>query len=58
VLSRAVVGTRHRSLIVNLPGSPAGALHSFGVIETLVPHAIDLLNGHTSHKATAEKVQP
>ena len=47
VLSRAVVGTCNRSLIVNLPGSPAGAVFSFGVIEHLVGHVVRLLAGHT-----------
>lgn len=49
VLSRAVVGIRRRSLIVNLPGSPRGAVHSLGVVESLIPHVIDLLEGRTQH---------
>lgn len=49
VLSRCVTGTRSRTLIVNLPGSPRGALHSLQVIEGLVPHIIDLLEGRTEH---------
>ncbi|HEX7359980.1 MAG TPA: MogA/MoaB family molybdenum cofactor biosynthesis protein [Bryobacteraceae bacterium] len=48
-LSRAVAGTRGRTLIVNLPGSPRGALHSFDAIRDLVPHAADLLSGRTEH---------
>ncbi len=48
-LSRAVAGTRGRTLIVNLPGSPRGALHSFDAIRDLVPHVADLLSGHTKH---------
>lgn len=49
VLSRSVAGTRNRSLIVNLPGSPRGALHSLKIIEPLVPHIIELLQGQTAH---------
>lgn len=48
-LSRAVVGTRGRSLIVNLPGSPKGAVFSLEAIASLVPHAANLLIGNTAH---------
>ena len=49
VLSRGVAGTRKQSLIVNLPGSPKGALHSLGLLEPLVPHILALLRGDTEH---------
>jgi molybdopterin adenylyltransferase len=49
VLSRGVAGTRGRSLIVNLPGSPQGAVSSLDVISGLIPHVTDLLQGKTEH---------
>lgn len=49
VLSRGTAGTRNRTLIVNLPGSPQGAVYSLGIIEPLVVHGIRLLAGQTEH---------
>lgn len=51
VLSRAVAGTRKRALIVNLPGSPQGALYSLQALEHLAVHIVDLLEGRTDHSA-------
>lgn len=45
VLSRAVAGVRGRCLIVNLPGSPRGALESFNTVADLLPHALEVLGG-------------
>ncbi len=49
VLSRALVGTRAKAVIVNLPGSPAGAVFSLAVVEHLIPHMVRLLDGQTEH---------
>jgi molybdenum cofactor synthesis domain-containing protein len=44
-LSRGVVGTRGKTLIVNLPGSEKGAGESLEAIVALIPHAVELLRG-------------
>ena len=54
-LSRAVAGTRRNVLIVNLPGSPKGALESLDAIVEVVPHVLELLRGHTEHAAARQE---
>lgn len=53
MLSRAVAGIRGKTLIINLPGSPKGALENLGFIFPMLPHAVQLLTDHpnseTSH---------
>jgi molybdopterin adenylyltransferase len=48
-LSRGVCGARGNCLILNLPGSPAGAVESLEAVLGLIPHALDLLSGKTEH---------
>lgn len=48
-LSRAVCGFRGKTLILNLPGSPGGAVESLLAVLDLIPHALDLLDGKTEH---------
>jgi molybdenum cofactor synthesis domain-containing protein len=43
MLSRAAAGIRDRTLIVNLPGSPKGAVENLATIVPVLPHAIELL---------------
>jgi molybdopterin adenylyltransferase len=54
-LSRSLAGTRGRVLIVNLPGSPKGAVESLDAILELVPHVLDLLQGQTEHAAARQE---
>jgi molybdopterin adenylyltransferase len=53
ILSRAVCGIRRRSLILNLPGSPSGAVENLAAVWSAVPHAIGKLQGDPSDCAPA-----
>ena len=50
VLSRGIAGLRGRTLIINLPGSPKGAVESLDAVAGLVPHIVELLEGRTEHR--------
>ncbi len=54
-LSRSLAGTRGKVLIVNLPGSPKGAVESLDAIVDLVPHVLELLSGNTEHSAVPQR---
>jgi len=45
ILSRAVAAVRHKSLILNLPGSPKGAVESLDALADLLPHSIAIIHG-------------
>jgi molybdenum cofactor synthesis domain-containing protein len=48
-LSRGICGVRGTSLLLNLPGSPSGAVDSLAAVIDLLPHALRLLGGDTRH---------
>ncbi len=45
VLSRAKVGTRNKTLIINLPGSVKGATQSLRALAPVIPHALEVISG-------------
>jgi molybdopterin adenylyltransferase len=45
VLSRGTAAVRNKTLIVNLPGSPKGAVESLEAVARLLPHAVKVLHG-------------
>jgi molybdopterin adenylyltransferase len=48
-LSRCVAGTKQRSLVCNVPGSPSGAVECLEAVLDVIPHALDLLDGGSPH---------
>lgn len=51
-LSRAVAGIRGRTIIINLPGSPKGAVENLSFIFPVLPHAIQLLHEDPSSESS------
>lgn len=49
MLSRALAGVRHRTLIVNFPGNPKAVAESLDVVLPVLPHALELLAGRHVH---------
>lgn len=56
-LSRAVVGMRAKTLLVNLPGSPQGAEDSLRAILEVLPHAVAVLRGEEVHPVPTPAAQ-
>jgi molybdenum cofactor synthesis domain-containing protein len=49
MLSRALAGVRHRTLIINLPGSPRAVAESLDIVLPVLPHALELLADRGDH---------
>lgn len=49
-LSRAQAATRGAALVVNLPGSEKAAKENLAAVMSLIPHALELLEGKTEHE--------
>lgn len=52
MLSRVVAGIRKRTLIINLPGSPKGAVENLQVVTAVLPHAVQLLHEDPASEST------
>ena len=52
MLSRIVTGIRRKTLIINLPGSPKGAVENFQAVIPVLPHAVQLLQENPTSEST------
>ncbi|NWG06759.1 MAG: MogA/MoaB family molybdenum cofactor biosynthesis protein [Chloroflexi bacterium] len=52
MLSRVVAGIRKQTLIINLPGSPKGAVENLQVVLPVLPHAVQLLREDPRSEST------
>ncbi|HEY5560830.1 MAG TPA: MogA/MoaB family molybdenum cofactor biosynthesis protein [Clostridiaceae bacterium] len=55
MLSRAIAGIRRKTLIINLPGSPKGAVENLQFILSIIPHGLSILKGEASECAREEE---
>lgn len=52
ILSRGVSGIRNNSIIINLPGSPKGAVENLSFVIDALDHGIEILKGEATECAT------
>ena len=57
-LSRGLAGTRHRTLIVNLPGSPGGVSDALEALDPIINHAVAILRGQATDHSPAAASDP
>jgi molybdopterin adenylyltransferase len=57
-LSRAVAGTIGPALVLNVPGSRSGAVESLEAVLPILPHALEVLAGHTRHEPEPAHERP
>ena len=50
-LSRGIAGVRHRTLVVNLPGSPGGVRDALAALDPIVDHAVQIVRGNPTDHA-------
>lgn len=55
ILSRGVSGIRENSIIINLPGSPKGAVENLSFIIDVLNHGVEILRGEATECATKAK---
>ena len=55
ILSRGISGIRNNSIIINLPGSPKGAIENLGFVLDVLPHGIEILKGEATECAITTK---
>ena len=54
-LSRAAAGVRHKSVIVNLPGSPGGVRDALAALDPIIQHACDIARGAATDHSSAQQ---